>query len=839
MPLQNYLITKKISTGSALFLLNCICLLLTSANQHPGDGHAGLLISEVYYDTPGIDADEEWIELVNVSDNEIDLSSFKIGDEERRGGGEGMMSFPEVALILSGETIIIAQTSLGFESLYGLIPDYEIQDSSTAVPDLQPHNWSTGDIRLANDGDEVLILDEMDNVVDIVAFGDSTFIDPDHFTSQAVVGVFRGQSIERVPIDCDTNSAAEWQPTWNPTPWIVTYIGGCQSIAALEPTGPIPIGIIQGEDRISPYTSQRVSMEGIVTGVREDQNEEGTVFYSFFLQDLPGAEDGNPLTSDGVSVFAGIDNPHVSVGDIISIQGAVIEYYGLTEISDENLSIAIRSRGNTLPEPEVLNPPSERIRSHDYFEKYEGMLVDLPPAIVIGPAHKGCGFEVVRMDLGIDHFHHNINEGQMGRIIHVLYPSDVDCSGMPSVNAGDIITGLEGPLSFEFEEFKLVYQEPDSLSIEARTPSVDWEIPAVDAEEISIVSFNMDDFLGYSERVEEADSTGSTANDARIMKFTHVIGPLLNCPTIIGIQEVGDAQMLADLAQSVESACGFLYENSHIESVDKRGIDVALMTDPRRIIVDGFTLMQTCTDLVTDIEDDEAACPDGTRPLFARPPLQAQFTADGVTITIFVNHFKSKRGGEGETAAIRRNQAIHLSNLVRTTQVETNDGPAIVLGDFNDYVDSTAMEILTTDAGLVDVLKLVPESQRYSYIFGGRRQLVDWILVSADLAARTSKADILHVNADFAENLRFDISSQFLPFRSSDHDIPLIVLSPGDLNQGQTASQDTSSDNDIVGQLIVESVKTLLTEMGQKSASDILRGCMTLFSVIVRGFLQS
>jgi len=829
MPSRIGVIARRTRAVAPLFALICGCLLLISASQNPSNSLQGLLITEVYYDTPGTDAEEEWIELVNLSDSWIDLSGFKIGDEEERGGGEGMMMFPQGASVAPSEIIVIAQTASGFESLFGLMPDYEIQDSSAVVPDLRSYSWSTGDIRLANDGDEVLILDEMDRMIDIVTFGDSTFYDTDQFAGPAVRGVFRGQSIDRVPGHCDSNSAADWQPSQKPSPWQITSIGVCQHSAEVAPLAAIPIGHIQSEGKTSPYTNLLVSIEGIVTGVREDQNEQGAVFYSFFVQDLPGTDDGNPLTSDGIAIFTGIEKPPVSTGDVVSSQGAVTEYFGLTEIDDKNLSIAVRSRGNPLPEPVILNPPSERIRSQVYLEQYEGMLVALPSAVVVGPAHKGCGFEVVREDLGIDQINHSLNATQLGRVIHVLHPTDVDCREIPIVNSGDIVSDLVGPLSFEFEEFRLVYQDPDRLTVDAKTPSIDWQTPSITAGQVSIISFNMDDFFGVLERSEEPESVTYAIHDARMMKFVHLIGQLLDCPTIIGIQEVGDEQLLTGLAQSLEPACGFVYEISHVDSSDQRGIDVALMTDPRRIVVDEFTLQQACTDIHTGIEQGETSCPEGTHPLFSRPPLQAHLAIDEEFFTIFVNHFKSKRGGDVETAPIRANQAIHLSNLIVVSRTDQSNEPVIVLGDFNDYADSTAMEILTADAGMIDVLGLVSAARRYSYIFGGQRQLVDWILVSPDLAARISRADILHVNADYAENLKLDISPQFLPVRSSDHDIPLLILEPGD----------SISDTHYIGNLIVEFVETLLTEMGQVSTTEILRGCLTLFTELVRGILLS
>ncbi len=62
-------------------------------------GTSHLLISEVLYDTPGTDEDEEWIEIYNPTASTIDLSHYKVGDEEEQGKGEGMYQFPSGASI--------------------------------------------------------------------------------------------------------------------------------------------------------------------------------------------------------------------------------------------------------------------------------------------------------------------------------------------------------------------------------------------------------------------------------------------------------------------------------------------------------------------------------------------------------------------------------------------------------------------------------------------------------------------------------------------------------------------------------------------------------------------
>jgi hypothetical protein len=53
-------------------------------------------------------------------------------------------------------------------------------------------------------------------------------------------------------------------------------------------------------------------------------------------------------------------------------------------------------------------------------------------------------------------------------------------------------------------------------------------------------------------------------------------------------------------------------------------------------------------------------------------------------------------------------------------------------------------------ATLFDVL---PENERYSYVFDGNSQVLDQILVSSSLVALSPAYDVVHVNAEFADQI--------------------------------------------------------------------------------------
>jgi hypothetical protein len=177
-----------------------------------------LLISEVLYDPLGDEPDGEWIEIYNASASTIDLSTYKVGDEEASGGSEGMLQFPAGASMNPGQVIVVANKATAFFSAWGFNPDYEMVDSDGAVPDMSSYTaWSSGSITLSNSGDEVLILDGSDAIVDAMSYGNkTTFLNP------AAPDVSEGHSLERSPANEDTDTADDWIDQESPNPGTVT-----------------------------------------------------------------------------------------------------------------------------------------------------------------------------------------------------------------------------------------------------------------------------------------------------------------------------------------------------------------------------------------------------------------------------------------------------------------------------------------------------------------------------------------------------------------------------------------------------------------------------------------
>jgi hypothetical protein len=173
-----------------------------------------LLISEVMYAPAGAEPVDEWIELYNPGAKAVELSHYKIGDEETQGSEEGMLNFPAGAQLDPGAVLIIANCSVDFQAQYGFAANYEMQDTDPTVPDLLPSLfWAGGTVELANTGDEVLMLDDEHRLVDALSWGDSTFA-----FNPPVAAVETGYSLERRPADRDTDTSRDWVGQAEPNP---------------------------------------------------------------------------------------------------------------------------------------------------------------------------------------------------------------------------------------------------------------------------------------------------------------------------------------------------------------------------------------------------------------------------------------------------------------------------------------------------------------------------------------------------------------------------------------------------------------------------------------------
>ena len=103
-------------------------------------------------------------------------------------------------------------------------------------------------------------------------------------------------------------------------------------------------------------------------------------------------------------------------------------------------------------------------------------------------------------------------------------------------------------------------------------------------------------------------------------------------------------------------------------------------------------------------------------------------------------------------------------------QIQDNDKKAkiIVLGDLNSFEAETPIVTLE-DAGLKNLISTIYKKTRYTYIYRGVSEVLDYILISESMKKVFLKARVLHFNVDFPSPLFSEDPETGI--RSSDHDI--------------------------------------------------------------------
>ena len=140
-----------------------------------------IIFSEVLYDTPGIESDEEWLKLYNPSNGDVDMTNWSITDNS------GTWKF--TGTINSKSYMTIARNAEGFKNLTGC-------NANIA-------GFSRG---LNNDGDQLTLKNSNNDEIDFVAWEQGA----NHSYPSWNITASGGKSIKRISMAVDTDSVSDW-----------------------------------------------------------------------------------------------------------------------------------------------------------------------------------------------------------------------------------------------------------------------------------------------------------------------------------------------------------------------------------------------------------------------------------------------------------------------------------------------------------------------------------------------------------------------------------------------------------------------------------------------------
>jgi predicted extracellular nuclease len=542
----------------------------------------------------------------------------------------------------------------------------------------------------------------------------------------------------------------------------------------------LAIGAVQGAGHQSEYVGQTVITTGIVTAV--DSN-------GFYLQDATG--DGDAATSDGIFVFTG-SAPTVAVGDGVSVRGEIDEFAasttGLTVTEITAPTVTVQSSGNALPTAVLIGaggllPPSAAIDDDglatfdpahdgiDFWESLEGMRVTIDTPLAVSNTNTFGETDVVASlgegATGVnDRGGISISDGDYNpEKIQIDDDSAIFSGFAPGYTIGDQLSSVTGIVNYAFDVYEVLVTEAVTLDTDVTLDRESTTL-AGSASQVSIATYNV-------ENLDSSDNKFDILADDIVYN--------LRAPDIIALQEIQDADGAgngADLSGTV-TAQGLIDAIFAESGLVYAYVEIAPTTagstggEPGGNIRNGYLYNVGRVEYV----DGSAELIDAAAYNNSRKPLVAQFDFGGDTITTINVHSTSRLGSDplwGDTQpaadtgdATRTAQAAAIKAYVQDHLADDPSLNITILGDWNGFYFEDAQTQLTDPAKggvFTNLNTLLPEEERYSYLFEGNAQQIDNILVTGGLLSGASY-DAVHMN------------SQLTGERPTDHDPQVALLS--------------------------------------------------------------
>jgi uncharacterized protein len=584
--------------------------------------------------------------------------------------------------------------------------------------------------------------------------------------------------------------------------WSFTTRAGCGDPST-------EISAIQGSGPNAAITGN-VTVEGIVVG----DYETATGLQYFYLQDATG--DGDAETSDGIAVFTGSADT-VSTGEKVRVSGFARERSGQTTINGSNSNSSavppenIQSCGSGSVSPVDVTLP---FANGDYPERYEGMLVRLPQALVISEYfnYERFGELVLAQPLpgetrpftptAIDEpgapAQARAQANLLSRITlddglgiqnpaSVRHPNGAAFSLTNRFRGGDTVQNTAGVLGFEFGLYRIQPTGPATYSTDNPRPAAPEPVGGnLRAAAMNTLNFfltqdyptgnPLDNKCGPAQNVEcrGADADQPTEFDRQRDKLLAAIAGLNG--DVVGLNELENTtgvDPLGDPARGIVpglnarlGAGTYAYINTGTIGTD--AIRVGLIYKPSKVVpVGGFQVL--------DSSDDPRFIDTKSRPVLAQTFEQL---ANGERFTVAVNHLKSKGSDcedvgdpdtgdqQGNCNLTRKAAAQALVDWLATDPTGSGDPDFLITGDLNSYAKEDPIDAIKAGPDDVpgtadDYTNLIAAFQgtyAHSYVFDGQAGYLDYALASPSLIGRVLGAADWHINSDEPDILDYDTS---------------------------------------------------------------------------------
>lgn len=203
-------------------------------------------------------------------------------------------------------------------------------------------------------------------------------------------------------------------------------------------------------------------------------------------------------------------------------------------------------------------------------------------------------------------------------------------------------------------------------------------------DSVTVMFYNVENLFDTSDDSTKNDNeflpdSKKRWTNSKWKKKTYKISQVIaaaNFPDIIGLCEVENKIVLEKLTKS-NLLWRHHYKILHIESNDKRGIDVALLYKENKL--DLYSVKANPIHL------------SGARA--TRDILSATFLHHSDTFSVFVNHWPSRYGGKKKSIPKRIKASIQLKHLLDSVRFNHSNHKSIAMGDFNDEPNDSSLKV--------------------------------------------------------------------------------------------------------------------------------------------------
>ncbi|HXG83570.1 MAG TPA: hypothetical protein VNI84_06020 [Pyrinomonadaceae bacterium] len=607
------------------------------------------------------------------------------------------------------------------------------------------------------------------------------------------------------------------------------------------------IGEAQGDKNSSAFENQTARLTGIVTARLKggffiqspDDKTDGNPATSEGIYVYTGSEPTGEAT---------IGNLISVTGTIIEFRPkAEPNSLPLTELSMNKGADTVKviSKNNALPKPVVLTATDFVSNQIDQLEKYEGMRVRIDALTVVSPTDgrvdgknavsvsDGVFFGVLKgmprpfraagMDVYDYYFSKDKDEMKKNVPRLPLFDSNPETLrfdsdeqiGAPTIDVTSkaTIRNLVGVMHYGYRKYTIL---PDALGAKPQISGLikSAPLPVPNDRQFSIAAANLENLFDDEDDPSiKEDIVTIEGFEKRLKKISLAMRDYMRFPDVVGVSEVESLPVLKKLADRINAdavAAGQpnpKYAAYLMDGNDGRGIDVGYLVKSARVKV--VEIKQLGKDAKIDGAKSDENLHDRP-PLILKATINDPKTSQPFAFTIVVNHLKSLLGYETERVRVKKKaQAEDLAKFVQERRKADPTERIILIGDFNafQFADGV-LDVIGTIKGtpapkgkvliasedlvnpdLINLVDLIEEDQRYSYVYGGNAQTLDHILVTDSMRKHLAGFGFARLNADFPETFRGDATRAE---RFSDHD-PAIAYFSFDEKTAKTDTKTTQT----------------------------------------------